>query len=83
MPTAAIDAGADKVSVNSAALADPPLLTRLAARYGSQAVVVAIDAKRADGRFDVFSRSGSTATGRDSGRVGAARRRRAAPARSC
>ena len=44
---AAIDAGADKVGVNSAALADPALLTRLAARYGSQAVVVAIDAKRA------------------------------------
>ena len=62
---AAIDAGADKVGVNSAALADPSLLTRLAARYGSQAVVVAIDAKRQDGRFDVFARSGSAATGRD------------------
>jgi cyclase len=62
---AAIDAGADKVGVNSAALADPTLLTRLSARYGSQAVVVAIDAKRADGRFQVFSRSGSTPTSRD------------------
>jgi imidazole glycerol-phosphate synthase subunit HisF len=62
---AAIDAGADKVGVNSAALADPTLLTRLAARYGSQAVVVAIDAKRQDGRFEVFARSGSAATGRD------------------
>jgi imidazole glycerol-phosphate synthase subunit HisF len=62
---AAIDAGADKVGVNSAALADPPLLTRLAARYGSQAIVVAIDAKRVDGRFQVFSRSGSTPTRRD------------------
>ena len=62
---AALDAGADKVGVNSAALADPSLLTRLAARYGSQAVVVAIDAKRLDGRFKVFSRSGSTSTGRD------------------
>jgi cyclase len=62
---AAIDAGADKVGVNSAALADPSLLTRLAARYGSQAVVVAIDAKRQEGRFDVFARSGSAATGRD------------------
>ena len=62
---AAIDAGADKVGVNSAALADPGLLTRLASRYGSQAVVVAIDAKRADGRFQVFSRSGSTPTSRD------------------
>jgi cyclase len=62
---AAIEAGADKVSLNSAALADPTLLTRLAARYGSQAVVVAIDAKREGGRFAVRSRSGSTATGRD------------------
>ncbi|MCC6987844.1 MAG: imidazole glycerol phosphate synthase subunit HisF, partial [Acidobacteria bacterium] len=42
---AAIDAGADKVSLNSAALAEPALITRLAERYGSQAVVVAIDAK--------------------------------------
>jgi cyclase len=62
---AAIDAGADKVGVNSAALADPTLLTRLAARYGSQAVVVAIDAKRVNDRFQVFSRSGSTPTTRD------------------
>src|SRR5690349_20549997 len=43
---AAIDAGADKVSLNSAALSHPELITTLAARYGSQAVVVAIDAKR-------------------------------------
>jgi cyclase len=62
---AAIDAGADKVGVNSAALADPPLLTRLAAKYGSQAVVVAIDAKRDGDRFRVFARSGSTPTDRD------------------
>lgn len=62
---AAFDAGADKVSLNTAALATPDLLTRLAARYGSQAVVVAIDAKRTDGRFEVFARSGQAATGRD------------------
>jgi cyclase len=62
---AAIDAGADKVSVNSAALADPALITRLAHRYGSQAIVVAVDAKRQDGRFAVFSRSGSAATPRE------------------
>ena len=62
---AAIEAGADKVSVNSAALADPLLITRLAGRYGSQAIVVAVDAKRQDGRFAVYSRSGSTPTGRD------------------
>jgi cyclase len=62
---AAIEAGADKVSVNSAALADPTLITRLAARYGSQAIVVAIDAKRAERGFAVYSRSGSTAADRE------------------
>jgi cyclase len=62
---AAIDAGADKVSINSAALADPSLVTRLAERYGSQAVVVAVDAKLAGDRFDVYARSGSAPTGRD------------------
>ena len=62
---AAIEAGADKVSVNSAALADPALLTRLASRYGSQAVVVAIDARREGAHWKVHARSGQTATGRD------------------
>ena len=62
---AAIDAGADKISVNSAALEDPPLLTRLASRYGSQAVVVAIDAKREGGHWRVHGRSGQAVTGRD------------------
>jgi cyclase len=59
---AVIGAGADKVSLNSAALRDPALITSLARVYGSQAVVVAIDAKRDDGVFRVFSRSGSTPT---------------------
>ena len=63
---AALDAGADKVALNSAALADPSLLTRLAARYGSQAVITAIDAKvGGDGRYEVFARSGRTAAGRE------------------
>jgi cyclase len=62
---AVVDAGADKVSINSAALSDPTLVTRLADRYGSQAVVVAIDAKREGDRFDVFARSGKQASGRD------------------
>jgi cyclase len=62
---AAIDAGADKVSLNSAALADPELVTTLAGRYGSQAVVVAIDAKRNEDRFDVYARSGKVAANRD------------------
>ena len=62
---AVVDAGADKVSINSAALSDPTLVTRLAERYGSQAVVVAIDAKRNGDRFDVYARSGKQASGRD------------------
>jgi cyclase len=62
---AAVDAGADKVSLNTAALLDPPLITTLAKRYGSQAVVVAIDAKRLDNRLAVYVRSGQAETPRD------------------
>jgi cyclase len=62
---AVIEAGADKVSINSAALRDPGLITSLARVYGSQAVVVAIDAKRMNGSYAVFSRSGTTAENRD------------------
>jgi cyclase len=62
---AAIEAGADKVSLNTAALANPSLITTLSRRYGSQAVIVAIDAKLDGRRFAVFSRSGQAATGRD------------------
>jgi cyclase len=63
--TAVIEAGADKVSVNSAALADPSLITRLAQRYGSQAVIVAVDAKAQGSAWTVFARSGQAATSRD------------------
>ncbi len=62
---AAVEAGADKVSINSAAVANPELLTTLARRYGSQAVVIAIDATWEHGRFEVYVKSGSTPTGRD------------------
>ena len=62
---AAVEAGADKVSVNTAALAQPDLITALAERYGSQAVVVAIDAKREAGVFRVYARSGKTPADRD------------------
>jgi cyclase len=60
-------AGADKISVNSAALADPTLIGRIAERFGSQAVVVAIDAKRVDAepRWQTFSHGGRSITGRD------------------
>jgi cyclase len=62
---AAIDAGADKVSLNTAALAHPELITTLAGRYGSQAVIVAVDAKRDGHGFAVYARSGQAAADRD------------------
>ena len=62
---AAIEAGADKVSLNTAALRNPDLITTLARRYGSQAVLVAIDAKRQADGFGVFVRSGTTDAARD------------------
>jgi cyclase len=62
---AAVDAGADKVSLNTAALTNPALITTLAARYGSQAVIVAIDAKWVDGRALVYVRSGQSGTERE------------------
>jgi len=62
---ALIEAGADKIGLNTAALERPALLTELARRYGSQAVVVAIDAKREGDRFGVYARSGRTPAGRD------------------
>jgi cyclase len=62
---AAVEAGADKVSLNTAALSNPDLITTLARRYGSQAVLVAIDAKKDGDRFAVFARSGRSAAERD------------------
>jgi len=62
---AAVEAGADKVSLNTAALREPTLITTLASCYGSQAVIVAIDAKRQGGRFAVYGRSGQAETSRD------------------
>ena len=62
---AVIEAGADKVSLNTAALKNPELITTLARRYGSQAVIVAIDAKRHGDRFAVYVRSGQTDAARD------------------
>ncbi len=66
---AVFDAGADKVAVNSAALGDPALIGRIGHRYGSQAVVVAIDALRVsngDGmHFGVKATGGRDSTGRD------------------
>ncbi len=57
--------GADKVSVNSGALRDPCLIDAAARRYGNQCVVLSVDAKRANGRFEVFAKGGREPTGRD------------------
>jgi cyclase len=62
---ALLRAGADKVSVNSAAVRDPSLLSRSADRFGTQCMVVAIDAKRRNGGWEVYIDAGHTATGRD------------------
>lgn len=59
-------AGADKASMNSAAVARPDLISESAAKFGSQCVVVAIDAKQAaPGRWEVFTHGGRRGTGRD------------------
>jgi imidazole glycerol-phosphate synthase subunit HisF len=62
---AVLDAGADKVAVNSAAVARPELVGELAEVFGAQCVVLAIDAKRRDGGFEVYVAGGRTATGAD------------------
>jgi cyclase len=62
---AAVEAGADKVSLNTAALSNPSLITTLAERYGSQAVLVAIDAKWEGDRCAVYARSGQMAANRE------------------
>jgi cyclase len=63
---ALLRAGADKVAVNTAAVRQPSLVRELAHRFGSQATVLAIDARRtAGGGFEVFVHGGRTATGRD------------------
>lgn len=62
---AVFDAGADKIAINSAAVRDPALIGAIAGRFGSQAVVVAIDAKKSGESFEVFVAGGRTPTGRD------------------
>ena len=63
---AVLDAGADKVAVNSAAVARPELVSEMADVFGAQCVVLAIDAKqRGDGGFEVYVAGGRTPTGRD------------------
>ncbi len=62
---AVLDAGADKISINSAALARPELIGELAATFGAQCVVLAIDAKAAGGSWEAYVAGGRTHTGRD------------------
>lgn len=63
---AMLSAGADKVSINTAAVKDPLLLSRASARFGSQCIVVAIDARRlGQGKWEVFIHGGRTPTGID------------------
>ncbi len=64
--TGILRAGADKVSVNSAALKDPSLISRAAQKFGSQCVVVAMDAKRsAPGKWTLYLNGGRVDTGKD------------------
>ena len=61
----ALNAGADKVSVNSAAVKDPSIIGECAESFGRQCVVVAIDAKRVDDHWEVFTHGGTRGTGID------------------
>jgi len=61
-----LNAGADKVSINTSAVVNPQLVADAAARYGSQCIVVAIDAKQvAPNKWEVFTHGGRKATGLD------------------
>ena len=62
---ALLEAGADKVAVNTAAVRDPGVLDAMAKRYGSQCTILSIDAARVDGGWEVVVRSGTERTGRD------------------
>ena len=62
---ALLQAGADKVSINSSAVLNPGLISLLAAELGSQCVVVAIDVKQVDGKWEVFRGAGLIPTGLD------------------
>jgi cyclase len=62
---ALLNAGADKVSINTAAVAEPALIERASARVGAQCIVVAIDAKRRDGGWEVYTHGGRRPTGMD------------------
>ncbi len=58
-----LKAGADKVSINTAAVKDPEFVKRASEKFGSQCIVVAIDAKKVDDHWEIFTHGGRTATG--------------------
>lgn len=58
-----LNAGADKVGINTAAIKNPDLVAEAASRFGSQAIVVAIDAKKVDDHWEVFTHGGRNPTG--------------------
>ena len=60
-----LNAGADKVSMNTSAVKDPDLISQAANMFGAQCIVVAIDAKRVGNHWEVFTHGGRNATGRD------------------
>jgi len=60
-----LDAGADKIAVNTAAIRNPGLVTEIATRFGNQAIVVAVDAKRDGASWQVYSHGGRTPEGLD------------------
>lgn len=60
-----LNAGADKVSINTAAVKNPSLIQQGSKHFGAQCIVVAIDAKRKNGTFEVFTHGGRTPTGKD------------------
>jgi len=60
-----LKSGADKVSINTAAVENPKLISEAAAKFGSQCIVVAIDAKKTSGHWEVFTHGGRTPTGKD------------------
>lgn len=58
-----LDAGASKVSINSAAIRDPELIKRASERFGSKHIIVALDAKKVDDHWEIFTHGGQQATG--------------------
>ena len=60
-----LNAGADKISINTSAVQNPELIRQAAARFGSQCIVVAVDAKKTGKKWEVYTHGGRTATGQD------------------